>query len=333
MDDSTLTISLIIPVHRNHEPFQACMASVRNLKPAPDEIIVVADGDPEGAALAGSMGIQVVETTVAGGPGAARNRGAEQARGDILFFLDADVMVYPDATDRLHKLFAEEPEIAAVIGSYDDQPSEPNFLSQYRNLLHHYVHQNASPEGSTFWGACGAIRRVVFQDMGGFDERYRYPSVEDIELGCRMRQRGYRIRLDKALHIKHLKRWTARSILYTDFFRRALPWTAIILRDRRLVNDLNMKTSDRLSVAASGLLFAATAGSSIRIEMLMVTGLMAGMLFMLNQPIYGFFYRKRGLWFAVKSVPWHWLYFLYSGLAFLIGIVRHGLGLKSVERG
>ena len=183
--------------------------------------------------MANSLGLQVIETAIAGGPGYARNRGAERAYGDILFFLDADVTVYPNATSRLHTLFTEEPDMAGVIGSYDDQPGVPNFLSQYRNLLHHYVHQKASPEGSTFWGACGAIRRVVFQDMGGFDERYLHPSVEDIELGCRMTQKAYRIRLDKALYIKHLNRWTSRSILFTDFFRRAFPWTAIILRYRR----------------------------------------------------------------------------------------------------
>jgi cellulose synthase/poly-beta-1,6-N-acetylglucosamine synthase-like glycosyltransferase len=80
----------------------------------------------------------------------------------VLFFVDADVMVSPDAIERVLGYFHREPEIDALFGSYDDQPAEPNFLSQYRNLLHHYVHQCGREEASTFWGACGAIRRDVF---------------------------------------------------------------------------------------------------------------------------------------------------------------------------
>ena len=146
-----------------------------------------------------------------------------------------------------------------------------------------------------------------------------------------MTQKGYRIRLDKMLYITHLKRWTARSILYTDFFRRALPWTALILRDRRMVKDLNLKTSDRLSVAASGLLIMTAAGAVIQPTALIVTCIMAGVLLVLNHALYAFFYRNRGLWFTINTLPWHWLYFLYSGLAFFIGVVRHVLNFKDIR--
>ena len=76
--------------------------------------------------------------------------------------------------------------------------------------------------------------------LGGFDEGYRQPSIEDIELGYRLKQAGHRIRLCKALQVKHLKRWSVVSLLKSDFFDRALPWTELILRDRRVINDLNL---------------------------------------------------------------------------------------------
>ena len=128
----------------------------------------------------------------------------------------------------------EDPGLAAAIGSYDDAPGETNFLSQYKNLLHHYVHQTGNPEASTFWGACGAIRREVFLTMGGFNEEYSRPCIEDIELGYRLKRAGFTIRLEKELQIKHLKRWDIVSLVKTDFFSRALPWTALILEIQRV---------------------------------------------------------------------------------------------------
>lgn len=71
--------------------------------------------------------------------------------------------------------------------------------------------------------------------MGGFDESYRKPSIEDIELGYRLKQAGLKIRLCKALQVKHLKRWEVVSLLRADFFYRALPWTELILRDRQFM--------------------------------------------------------------------------------------------------
>jgi len=124
------------------------------------------------------------------GPAYARNRGAELARGDILFFVDADVVLAADATAQVRDAFREDPQLAAVFGSYDDAPAATNFLSRYKNLLHHHVHQTSRADASTFWAGCGAIRAAMLARAGGFDESFRRPSIEDIELGRRLRRAG-----------------------------------------------------------------------------------------------------------------------------------------------
>jgi GT2 family glycosyltransferase len=216
------------------------------------------------------------------------------------------------------------PTLAALIGSYDDEPAAQNFFSQYKNLLHHYVHQTSSEEASTFWGACGAIRREVFLALGGFDDKqYPRPSIEDIEFGYRLKRAGYRIRLVKGLQVKHLKRWDAFSLIKTDFFQRALPWTELILRDRHLVNDLNLQTSSRISVALTfaliGILPFARRWAFLR----GMSALLAGGLLALNAPLYHFFWRKRTLFFTLQAIMCHWFYYFYSGLAFSIVFARH----------
>ena len=333
MDLSTgLTLSVVIPVYNGGQSFHRCLSTLTAAVPSPDEIIVVADGDTDGShQLAQEFGAQVIKLQTSGGPAKARNIGAREAKGDILFFVDADVAISPEVIKRVKNTFEADTGLAAIIGSYDDAPGDLGFLSQYKNLFHHYTHQIAREDASTFWGACGAIRRQIFLNLGGFNEGYRRPCVEDIELGYRLKRAGYKIRLDKELQVKHLKRWEAVSLLKAEFFYRALPWTALILRDRALVNDLNLGWKSRLSVVLTYALLFAVAFSVRSPQLLTLAGGLLLVLLVINLPVYRFFYCKRGLLFTLKTIPWHWLYYFYSGLAFVIGHVRHWLQPQSAK--
>jgi cellulose synthase/poly-beta-1,6-N-acetylglucosamine synthase-like glycosyltransferase len=216
----------------------------------PLEIIVVADGP--GAAvkqIAAKFPVTVLSTGGQRGPAFARNMGAKAARGSLLFFLDSDVCVQPGTMGRVQTSFDSDPELDALIGSYDSEPSAGDFLSQYRNLMHCYFHQGARTKASTFWSGCGAIRKDVFRTHAGFDEDFGRPAIEDIELGYRLLRSGRKILLDRALQVTHLKRWTFWNLVKTDVLDRGIPWTELILRDRLMPNDLNLQLSQRVSVA------------------------------------------------------------------------------------
>jgi GT2 family glycosyltransferase len=319
-------ISLVIPVHNGGHMFAQCLRAVQAADPPPDELIVVADGDTDGSGdLAEKFGAKVIRTPSPRGPATARNIGANTALGGLILFVDADVVLRPSTIAVVTAFFRDNPGIDAIFGSYDDDPSERNFLSQYKNLFHHYVHQTAKEDAATFWGACGAIRREVFMAVGGFDEKYHRPCIEDIDLGYRLRRAGFRIYLLKALQVKHLKRWGVFSLLRADFVYRALPWTRLILAEGRLLNDLNLKTSNRISAAlVLGLLFGLCA--SIWIPWLLVPCLCLVLLLLaLNWDLYHFFKARRGLAFSVKTIPWHWFYYFYSSLAFALGFADHNI--------
>ncbi|UIE39912.1 glycosyltransferase family 2 protein [Leptodesmis sichuanensis] len=319
-----LTISIIIPVYNGGANFHQCLSSLSAVRSRVLEIIVVDDGGTDDSGLlAKQIGAKVFKFASPGGPARARNRGARIAQGSILFFIDADVTLTEKTIDQVLATFRECPTLAALIGSYDDEPGAKNFLSQYKNLFHHYTHQTSCEEASTFWGACGAIRREAFWAVGGFDERYRYPSIEDIELGYRLKRAGYQIQLNKAVQVKHLKHWKVGSLLRAEIFYRAIPWTELLWRDQQFNNDLNLKHSSRLSLVCTyALLLCFIAGWWWFPAWLIGLG-MGLILLILNWPLYSFFYQKRGLLFTVQVVFWHWLYFFYGGLAFAIGTVRH----------
>lgn len=95
-------VSVIIPVYNGGNSFRRCLSSLAKTMPPPEEIIVVADGDTDGSWLvAKEFGAHVLRINTRSGPARARNLGARAARGEILFFVDADVVVCPDAISQV----------------------------------------------------------------------------------------------------------------------------------------------------------------------------------------------------------------------------------------
>jgi GT2 family glycosyltransferase len=317
-----MVISAIIPAFNASAEVRECLAALMGAQAYIDEILVVDDASADDtAAVAAATGARVVRLEHNRGPAGARNAGAAAARGDVLWFVDADVVVAPDAAGRIARVFASEPDVAAVFGSYDTRPRAPGVVSQYRNLLHHYVHQHATTNASTFWAGCGAVRRTAFEQVGGFDPRPSWHFIEDIELGYRLRSAGHRIQLDKELHATHLKRWTLRGVLRTDTFFRAAPWTRLIRRTATVPADLNLGGSQRLSVALAGLATLSAALAFFEGTFVVATLAFLLALVLLNSELYRFFYRERSFIFMVATIPLHVLYFLCCGAGFVYGCV------------
>jgi GT2 family glycosyltransferase len=341
-----VSLSVVIPVFNGGGDFIKCLAAVRRSTFTDYELIVVDDGSTDDSRqVAVQYGARVLPLQGSKhGPGYTRNRGVEIAVARLILFLDADVCVHADTLEKAVQYFDAHPSVDAVIGSYDDKPAEEGFLSQYKNLFHHYIHQNAKRQASTFWGGCGAIKRAVFIEHGGFDESYGRPSIEDIELGFRLRSGGRIIHLVKEIQVTHLKRWTFRGLLRTDFLDRAIPWTLLMLRDRTLPADLNLRFSHQLSVV---ILYALLLISGITLVLGphlswldgraagTVAVFLCGMVILLNRHLYLFFAQRRSWPFAIRALPMHWFYYLYSGAAVVVAVTLHiwnGRG-SAYERG
>ena len=327
-------LSVIVPVHNGGMHLCRCLDALCRSEYPDFEVIVVDDCSTDDTP-------QIIEryptrrhrTARTMGPAAARNYGVENAAGEILVFVDADVVVPPDTLHLIAEDFSRDTELAAVFGSYDENPAWKTFLSQYKNLMHHYVHQNSSASAVTFWAGCGAIRKSVFQEFGGFDAlKYPEPSIEDIALGHKLTLAGRKILLDKQIEVKHLKRCTFRSLLRADILYRAVPWSKLILESRETPRDLNLTYVARLSgllvlglVAGCVLLALILLGvAPIPLHLVLISiGAMASLTLALNWKVYRFFFIRRGWWFAARAVPAHWFYYFYSSATFLWCAVAH----------
>jgi GT2 family glycosyltransferase len=321
-------LAVVIPVRNGGRDFERCLRGLRASSWSDFELVVVDDGSADdSAATAAAFGAVVVRHERPRGPAAARNAGAQAATAPLVFFLDADVVLHPDALERAVARFAAEPDLAALFGSYDDRPAAPGLVSRFRNLLHHYIHQQGdfrcgARAARTFWTGCGAIRRDVFLALGGFDpRRYRRPAIEDIELGYRLGRAGHRIELVRDIQATHLKRWTLRQVVRTDILNRGVPWALLMLRSRVAETDLNVSRSQQICVAATGLGLLGLAASPWAPALLAVPLAGLATIVALNRGFYRFLARRQGVRFAIASVPLHLVYYGCCGLSVVIALV------------
>ena len=312
------TISVVIAVYNGANFLRQCLPALVATADKNTEIILVDDGSTDDSAEIGTQyGASVITLAKKSGAANARNSGVRQAAGEIILFIDADVVVQADTIRDLRALFAKNPDHTAIFGSYDATPGEPDFFSQYRNLMHHFFHQTSGGEADTFWSGFGAVRRKAFMDVGGFDaEKFEIPSVEDIELGYRLRDKGHRILLVPELQAKHLKKWSFGSILRTDFWQRAVPWAELILLNPRVAHNLNVKNSQKLSALLAGMFLLSLPLIAWRLWFVAAAVSCLLALIAVNGKFYRFFLKRKGFFFTVAVLPMHLLYFLYSSGAF-----------------
>lgn len=217
-----MKISVVIPTYNGEATLRQCLEAVFRSDYADYEVVVVddcsTDATPE---IAAEFPCRVVCHDVNRGAAVAKNTGAAAAEGEVVFFIDSDILIRPD-TLSLIAGDLEDPSVDAVVGLLDKEMPYPEFASQFKNLWMHYTYARLPEVVGVFYTSAAAARKRVFDSLGGFDERYTGAAItEDIELGMRLLTAGYRVRLDKRLTVVHLKRYTLFGLIRTDIARAA----------------------------------------------------------------------------------------------------------------
>ncbi len=297
---SSSALTVVIPATDHPATLERCLDALRACSDPPEQIVVV------------------TEPPLAG-PAAARNSGVEAAEHELIVFVDADVAVHPDALSRLRDLFDARPELVAAFGSYDDAPDDLGTVSRFRNLLHHHVHSSNAGPAETFWAGLGAIRRAALIEHGGFDEqRFAKPSVEDIELGMRLRAAQAPIVLDPSVRGAHLKRWTLVSMTRTDFAQRGVPWLRLQLESDSTSTALNLSLRNRAAALASVALAGALLGRRPRLTLAALGAVLA-----LNAPFYRLLARRGGPPLLLAGVALHLIHNLTAVAAVPVALAQH----------
>lgn len=321
-------VSVVIPAHNAAADLDACLESVMRSQGVSFEVIVVNDASTdETEQIARRHGCRVVSVERNIMSANCRNLGARHARGEILVFFDADELMAADTLRRYLDVLRDDPGVAAVVGSLTaDTPAE-GFFSRFKNFQHHYTHQTAEREGTTLDSGRMAVRRAVFEQLGGFEPAFAAASIEDIALGYRMSRAGHRIRFEPAIQVVHLKRYTLAGMVRSDILHRAIPWTGLMLRERVFRNDLNTRGGNVGSVVLAWLIPPALLAGLLGVSAgWWAAAVAVALIWLLNAAFLATAARRLGGGFALQAAVFLPFMYFYHGLGLLAGVLAYLFG-------
>lgn len=161
------------------------------------------------------------------GPAVARNRGVDQARGKFVVFLDSDVELFGDTLSNLAKIYTDDPDVVAVTGVWVKEQRSHDFFPNFKALRDWSYWINERDKSGYYYlfsTRIASIKKSVFQRLGGFDEKYPAPLVEDIELTYRIARR-YAIIFAPHVRVRH--EFESFWPIAKKYFLRAYYWTRL----------------------------------------------------------------------------------------------------------
>jgi glycosyltransferase involved in cell wall biosynthesis len=324
-------VSIIIPVRNGGKTLGVCLGSIKRSYYKNVEIIVVDDHSTDNTVdIARLYNCIILEAKEGSGANNARNFGASQAKGELLVFMDADIVVERETILGIVETL-EERYIDAVVGIYTAKHRHESFVSQYKNLWVRYSYIKSSPAIDWLFGSISGIRKEAFEKLGGFNiELLAKHGHDDIELGKRFAQAKLNIVLNMDIEVEHLKNYTLGSFIKNEY-HRSLGFAEMAMRFRETTKSFrrgfvnvypSFVISTLLSIFVVAILVAGLAGI---VSDWFIAGAV-GLYLLLNIRFLNYLEQVRGLFAMIVMIPFllidHTVCLLGSIVGTLKGILK-----------
>ncbi len=319
------SVSVIIPVYNAQrtlgETLQAACAS-----DYPDfEVIVVDDCSTDASRdIAEQYPVRLIKQPRNLGVAKARNRAAEEAKGEILVFMDSDIVPAPDTLRRFAAAFESDPKIRVAGGVMSGALDDKRWGVTFIGLKCVYLFEGRHRARTRYLSCCfpsygGAVQRDVFAEVGGFDSSLGGIGGEDYDLGLRL-IKHHKVVFFTDIKLRHhylplfpkLKQWFKRSNRVLGSFLRA--------RGRR---DNPNGPQEQISVMLAVLMLAALLLSPLYPALLWASLALFTLTVVMNYHFYFWVAKRKHIVFAFYSVICNTLYYLTVGVGVSLALVRH----------
>lgn len=316
-------ISVIIPNYNGAATIGRCLEAALASRFHEHEIIVVDDcSDDDSVRIISQFPCRLLRLEKRSGSAMARNEGARQSSGEILFFIDADCLLLPDTLSVVDRTFTAD-EDRVFGGTYTPVPHDRDFFSTFQSVFINYS-ETKNPEPDYIAGHAMAIRRELFLQQQGFPEVF-LPIIEDVEFSHRLRRAGIRLRMNPEILVTHIFNFTLMKSL-RNAFRKSHFWTIYSLQNRDLAHDsgtasveLKANVISWFIMAAASTLLLPGGGWAYAVPV----GLVAAANLVVSRRLLSAMLKAGGIGFACRAALYYTL--LYPpvvGMGGLSGLVR-----------
>lgn len=295
-------ISIVIPTYNVSKFMPGLLDSIFRNRVDDMEVIIVDDCSKDNTVeIARKYPVEVIVLEQNGGPARARNIGVEAAKGDIIFFLDSDVLVMDGTVKEVEDYFKNDPSAQCVIGICATEPLNKGFVPKYMAMFE-YIHLLGVPGNkvSVFAPRCGAIKKEFFQRLGGYREKYKGADVEDFELARRICETEDII-LNPKMLVRHQFVNNIEEAV-RNYFKRAVMWIHLFLKDKKFDNA--GPTAPSNGIAAVCAFFSMLLLPTVPVSETYGTAffIFLGIFFAANLKWWNFMRKEAGLLFSVKAL-------------------------------
>jgi glycosyltransferase involved in cell wall biosynthesis len=322
-------ISVVIPTYNASRFMPELLESLFNETLEDMEVLIVDDCSTDNTVeVVQKYPVRVIQMEKNGGPARARNRGVEEAQGDIIFFLDSDVLVIEGTVKEVKDYFEINPSANCVIGVCATEPLNKGFVPKYMAMFE-YIHLVGTPGNkvSVFAPRCGAIKKELFQRVGGYDESYKGADVEDFELARRIIKTDS-IFLNPKMLVRHQFVNNFEEAV-KNYFKRAVMWVHLFLKDKQLDNAGPTAPSNGIAALCAflslmSLLFIPVSGIAwnVLIPLLII-------FFFANWKWWKFMKEEEGVLFSIKALYLNYLLGIDIIVALLYGLMIYPFSEKN----
>lgn len=338
-----LYLSVIIPYHNAFPKLTELLATIQKSRKAPPfEVIIVDDGSVEPLKIsrlplapAFRKKVRIVRIAHNRGPAVARNRGVAAAKGAFVVFLDGDVAVFPDTLYEISRVFTDDPDVVALTGVWVKEQKSKTFFPNFKALRDWSYWINERDKSGYYFlfsTRIAAIKKAVFQRLGGFDEEYPAPLVEDIELTYRIARR-YAIIFAPQVRVRHefeefwpiAKKYFLRAYYWTKLYQRRKKFDPVATTMQEAVTTVSGVGVVILGIASCIALIGAWGMITAAVQAIFL--LFAATLcvhILLVSKFLAFVYREKGAIFMLKSFGTGILLYCFIFAGAFFGRITHG---------
>ena len=212
-----MKISAIVPFYNSEETLRDCLECIHSAEPSPNEVILIDDCSTDASAsIAENFPFKIIHNDINRERSICRNIGKDAAEGDIIVFIDSDVLIDRNVFGVIRSAFEKDPSLAGLSGIPGMESTYSNFSSRFKALYMNFVLTRHSGPVEYAHGCIQAYRADPVFGKDGMEFK-DYVPIEDIQFGLALCELGEKILLTSQISFVHKRYYSLLDLVKNDF--------------------------------------------------------------------------------------------------------------------